>query len=29
MAKEYQAQTAKLGAFPEIGDEPPPWNWGR
>ena len=22
MAKEYQAQAAKLGAFPEIGDEP-------
>jgi hypothetical protein len=29
MAKEYQAQAAKLGAFPEIGDEPPLWNWGR
>jgi hypothetical protein len=23
MAKEYQAQAAKLGAFPEIGHEPP------
>jgi hypothetical protein len=29
MAKEYQAQAAKLGASPEIGDEPSPWNWGR
>jgi hypothetical protein len=29
MAKEYQAQAAKLGVFPEIGDEPPLWNWGR
>ena len=29
MAKEYQAQAARLGAFPEIGDEPPLWNWGR
>jgi hypothetical protein len=28
MAKEYQAQAAKLGMFPEIGDEPPLWNWG-
>jgi hypothetical protein len=28
MAKEYQAQAAKLGAFPEIG-EPPLWNWSR
>ena len=28
MAKEYQAQAAKLGAFPEIG-EPPLWNWDR
>ena len=29
MAKEYQAQAAKLGDFPDIGDEPPlgsgPW----
>jgi hypothetical protein len=23
MAREYQTQAAKLGAFPEIGDEPP------
>ena len=29
MAKEYQAQAAKLGVFPEIGDEPPLWNWSR
>jgi hypothetical protein len=29
MAKEYQAQVAELGAFPEIGDEPPLWSWGR
>ena len=29
MAKEYQAQAAKLGMFPEIGDEPPLWNWSR
>jgi hypothetical protein len=27
MAREYQAQAAELGAFPEIGDEPPLWNW--
>ena len=24
MAKEYQAQAAELGDFPEIGDEPRP-----
>ena len=24
MAKEYQAQAAELGDFPEIGDEPGP-----
>jgi hypothetical protein len=23
MAKEYQAQAAEMGDFPEIGDEPP------
>jgi hypothetical protein len=23
MAKEYQAQAAKLGDFPDIGEEPP------
>ena len=23
MAREHQAQAAKLGVFPEIGDEPP------
>jgi hypothetical protein len=23
MAREYQGQAAKLGVFPEIGDEPP------
>jgi len=29
MAKEYQAQAAKLGTFPEIGDEPMTWNPAR
>ena len=29
MAKEYQAQAAKLGDVPEIGDEPPLWNAAR
>jgi hypothetical protein len=29
MAREYQAQAAKLGVLPEIGDEPPVSNWGR